>query len=223
MGIPAFRIGLKGWCASDVAEKHPDEAKLPAPLRRRVTPLGRRTLAAALALQPGADTRFIFSSRHGEYSRTASMLRSLAELGSVSPADFSLSVHHALAGLLSIATGSRKGHTALAAGDDTFGYGLIEASMCLAENPDEPVLVVHYDEPLPEIYSELEPQSVPASVVAMLLGAAQGQDDIEIEAIPPAPGASVSALSAEFAAFLRSNEREGSAKGERFTWVWRRA
>jgi len=34
----------------------------------------------------------------------------------VSPAEFTLSVHHALVGLLSIAQSNRRGHTALAAG-----------------------------------------------------------------------------------------------------------
>jgi hypothetical protein len=43
-----------------------------------------------MGIAPDVKTRFVFSSRHGEYARTFSMLRSLAAEGTVSPADFSI-------------------------------------------------------------------------------------------------------------------------------------
>jgi len=49
--------------------------------------------------------------------------------------DFSLGVHNALAGLLSVSTRNHGGHTALAAGIDSFGFGLMEAAVCLLERP----------------------------------------------------------------------------------------
>lgn len=220
----AFRIGVRDWRAFVGTSSQPGEQALPASVRRRVTPTGRRALAAAWPLAAGQPARFIFSSRHGEYSRTFSMLQMLAGEDAVSPADFSMSVHNALAGLMSIATGNRKGHTALAAGRDTFGYGLIEAAACLAEKPDEPVLLVHYDDPLPEAYGKFADDGDGAVVVALLLQAPQGAGDLEVDAsqktvdTPEQPGD----LAAAFVAFLHSHDSEGTARGERLNWRWRR-
>ena len=220
--MQVFRISVKDWRAFVGTPSQPGEQALPASVRRRVTPTGRRALAAAWPLAAGQPARFIFSSRHGEYSRTFSMLQMLAREDAVSPADFSMSVHNALAGLLSIATGNRQGHTALAAGRDTFGYGLIEAAACLAEKPDDNVLLVHHDEPLPEAYDKVADDVDRAIVVALLLQAPQGVGDLEVEAIhkeiaiPEQPGD----LAAAFVAFLHSHDSEGTACGERLNWRW---
>ena len=123
---------------------------LPPSLRRRITPLGRRALAAAWAVLAGRAQmpHLVLSSRHGEYVRTLALLDALESSGEVSPAEFSLAVHHGLAGLLSIATGNRLAHTAVAAGEDSFGYGCLEAAAQLAEVAER-VLLLHFDEPLP--------------------------------------------------------------------------
>ena len=103
-------------------------------LRRRATPLGQKIIGSALALESAVrDGRYVFASRHGEMSRTIRVLSDMAAGDPPSPAEFSMCVHHGLAGLLSIHAGNRKGHTALAAGADSFGYGLLEAAACLAE------------------------------------------------------------------------------------------
>lgn len=145
---------------------------LPALLRRRVTAIGRRALETAWAITAGlggSAPRIILSSRHGEYSRTMDLLRSLAESGEASPAEFSLAVHHGLAGLLSIATGNRAGHTAIAAGADTLGAALQEAAGCLAEG-DSGVLLMHFDEPLPTEYDLVGGGAEPRLALALLLG-----------------------------------------------------
>ena len=96
-------------------------AQLPSSLRRRVTPIGQAGFAAAHVL--GADSRharIVFCSRHGEFSRTLALLQALAADEPLSPADFSLSVHNALLGLLSIAWKNSAGHSSIAAGPDSF-------------------------------------------------------------------------------------------------------
>ena len=87
----------------------------------------------------------MIASRHGEYDRTTAILTSLADRESVSPAEFSMSVHHGLAGLLSIHAGNKRGHVAVAAGADTFCFGLVEAALALADEPEIPVLLIYYD------------------------------------------------------------------------------
>ena len=99
---------------SDAAGTPPSDP-VPLLLRRRVSAIGQQALRAAWGLPAAAEARLIFASRHGEFSRTLSILDALANDQPVSPADFTLSVHHALAGLLSIAQRNRLGHTAIAA------------------------------------------------------------------------------------------------------------
>ena len=103
--------------ALEAAEDH-SQATLPPLLRRRVTALGKMAFKAAFDLSALEPARFIFCSRHGEFQRTLSILTTLATGEAVSPAEFSLSVHNALAGLLSIAQHNTGGHTAIAAGAD---------------------------------------------------------------------------------------------------------
>jgi len=117
----------------------------PTILKRRVSPLGREALLAAFGLPDVGASRFVLSSRHGEFGRTQALLSALADGEPLSPADFSLSVHHGLIGLLSIATGNRLGHTAVAAGRESFAYGLLEAAAAATERPGQPMALVHFD------------------------------------------------------------------------------
>ncbi len=102
-------------------------------LRRRVSPLGQHALRAVWGLPESETARLVFASRHGEFGRTLSILDALVSDEGVSPADFTLSVHHALAGLLSIVRKNRQGHTAVAAGSESFFFGLLDALLCLNE------------------------------------------------------------------------------------------
>ncbi len=175
MRPPPFSFHVKTWAAwssereadadwlawangapTVMPQEQPAAAKAPQLLRRRVSGLGQKALQAAWGSPASSSARFVFSSRHGEFSRTLSLMDALAREDQVSPADFSLSVHHALAGLLSIATGNRRGHTAIAAGKESFFYGLLEALGCLAETPECPVVLVHYDERLPAPFDHFD-------------------------------------------------------------------
>jgi hypothetical protein len=223
--MAALTFCVENWAAWRAAPDTTDTnvTELPASLRRRVGSLGRHALAAAWKVMPTPAPRFVFSSRHGEYDRTLRLLESLIAEGDVSPADFSLSVHHGLAGLLSIATGNREGHTAIAAGPDSFGYGLLDAAACAAETPDVPVLLLHYDEPLPDLYRDVirhdEPQ---AMAVALALRAHGEGTTLSIETEPATDDRLAAGLAETFLDFLRSADREASATGGRMTWRWAR-
>jgi hypothetical protein len=201
----------------------PETAPLPLLLRRRVGALGRHALAAAWRVMPKGSPRFVFSSRHGEYDRTLRLLEALIGDGDVSPAEFGLSVHHALAGLLSIAKANRQGHTAIAAGPDSFGYGLLEAAACLADNPSEPVLLVHYDEPLPAPYDEVVADEEGPIALALALCADGEGMRLSIEVEPREGDSAPNNLALNFADFLTSQQSERATPGGRVTWRWRRA
>jgi hypothetical protein len=200
-------------------------ARPPVPLllRRRVSPIGQAALHAAWALPQVEHARFIFASRHGEFDRTLTMLEQLAAEDGPSPADFSLGVHNALAGLLSVSTQNRRGHIALAAGVDSFGFGLIEAAACLLERPEEPVMLVYYDAGLPPGYPDTVPACAEATLALalVLVPPPQATRLVMMTATPVAATELGEAAATVFLRFLRTIVPEASATGECMNWTWR--
>jgi Beta-ketoacyl synthase, N-terminal domain len=199
-------------------------ARLPIPilLRRRVGPIGQAALRAAWALPRVEHARFVFASRHGEFDRTLTMLEQVATEDGPSPADFSLGVHNALAGLLSVATRNHGGHTALAAGLDSFGFGLMEAAVCLFERPEEPVILVYYDAALPQGYPDTVPAcaEAPLALALMLVQPCQAPRRVAMAATPIAGAVPGEAAAEVFLRFLRTSASQASATGERMRWDW---
>lgn len=213
----------------DAGESPPrQEANVPTLLRRRVSAIGQLALRAGFQIVGAEQARFILCSRHGEFDRTVSLLRSIATREPLSPADFSLSVHNALAGLLSIATKNMHGHTAIAAGQDSFGYGMLEAALCLASAQEEKVLVIYFDAPLPELYAAIDDDSAAPVALAVLMGPERGaHDDIVMSFAPPdpddAPPLPADRDSGEILDFLRAQRNELHIRGPQMTWRWARA
>jgi hypothetical protein len=189
-------------------------------LRRRVSPLGQQALRLAWGMPETAEAQLIFASRHGEFARTLSILEQVVDGAGASPADFTLSVHHALAGLLSIAKGNRGGHAAVAAGDETLPCGLLEAALAANEHPSSPVVLVYYDEPLPSPYDELaDPEQETMALVITLSSAGPGTA-IRLTAHPagdaPCP---LTRPGETFLAFLIDDEiQTATMAGLRQTW-----
>ncbi|CAO3424059.1 hypothetical protein [Azospirillum doebereinerae] len=230
----AWSAWAKGVADGDVANATGDAnaapAALPMILRRRATPLGQKLIGAALACGDAARAaRYVLASRHGEMTRTVGILDTLTQGELPSPAEFSMSVHHGLAGLLSIHTGNRAGHTALAAGADSFGFGLLEAALSLHERPEEPVLLLYGDAPLPDGYAafdgEEERRALPLALAVALGPAGAGADTITVGTAPrtdvDAQGPSAS-TALDFLRFLLSGAASATSAGTRRTWAWHR-
>jgi hypothetical protein len=220
--------GFRGLPTPAGAPEWPDSAPIPMMLRRRASPLAQQAIAAALGCGAESD-RYIFASRHGEMGRTVGILRSLADEAPLSPAEFSMSVHHAIAGLLSIHTGNREGHTAVAAGIDSFAFGFLEALSVVATEPDASVLLVYCDTPLPEEYAELAPAGEAEYPLVLALRLAPPADDAPVYAFDqhPAQGGSdrtigTSQAPLDFLRFLLSDARSARSAGARMDWQWRR-
>ena len=218
----AWRAWASGIPAPEPIHKH-DIKTIPPSLRRRVSPLGQAALRCAWGLEGAADARIVMASRHGEFGRTLSILDALASGDGISPADFTLSVHHALVGLLSIAQQNHRGHTAVAAGPDSFGFGFLEAVSCLSEKPSKSVLFVYYDEPLPAPYADFdEAPSEPLALAICLAVTGDGERfTLEIASSPTeAPSLLPGAL--DVIAFLLSDASTATIRGESVQWQWRR-
>lgn len=206
---------------------------IPLLLRRRISPLGQQALKAAWSLSASATARMVFCSRHGEFSRTLSILDAIANHTEVSPADFTLSVHNALMGLLSIVRNNRHGHIAVAAGEESFGFGMMEALACLVERPEEPVLLVYFDEPLPLPFTGFVPHASGPIVLALTLTTNGGttnegtshQGESVTLTTSPASGVLTGpdSFASTFLHFLSGTAPAASVAGEQLVWHWRRA
>jgi hypothetical protein len=125
---------------------------MPPMLRRRAGFLGKMALEVAYrCLGQRIDVPTVFSSRHGEASRSVDLLLDLAKDVPLSPTSFGLSVHNATGGLFSIARGDHASNIALSAGRSSVEHAVIEACGLLAEG-EPAVLLVVYDCPLPTPY-----------------------------------------------------------------------
>ncbi len=224
----ATRAAWRTWAGTPAVPG--DEEPLPAlpmMLRRRTSPVGQKLIAAALACGDAAHTaRYVLASGHGELWRTVGIIDSLTQGELPSPAEFSLSVHHGLAGLLSIHTGNRRGHTALAAGLDSFGFGLLEAAAGIAENPAEPVLLLYGDAPIPEEYAPFRTdadRALPLAVAIALGRAEEGGDTVLLDSAPAAGERASDSTALDFLRFLLSGAPSATSAGMRLDWAWRRA
>jgi hypothetical protein len=220
------------WCAwagtANEGDGATKSADLPMLLRRRLSPFGQRLVGAISACATGLPpARYVLSTRHGELARALATLDAIEADGLPSPTDFSMSIHHALLGMLSIHAGNRLGHTALSAGWDSFANGLLEAATCIAERPDEPVILVHADDRLPQGYDafrEADDAALPL-VVAIALGRPGGTSSNDVTLEPASAMAErppAACMATDFLRFLLSDAPCARAIGRRTQWIWRR-
>lgn len=202
----------------------PDISAVPAMQRRRMSSLSKMAFATAFACSGALPVKpiCIFASRHGELKRTVKIIEGLVRLEDVSPADFSLSVFNTALGLYSIFMQNKEPSTMVVGGEDTFGSALIEARTWLGRFPETPVLLVYFDEPLPEPLSSMEdPPGSPFSVA--LLFSAAGKPNVRVD-FTHSNGAPRNRRNPglEFLKFWLSGKPEGTVVTERTRWRWSR-
>lgn len=173
-----------GGCLPDAdvagAMSTPALEAMPAMLRRRASAAGKLALEVVyqcLATPdsiPASDTPVVFASRHGECARSVELLDQLAHHNPLSPTAFSLSVHNASAGLLSIARGDRSNNLALAAGASSIEHATIEACGLLADGAQQ-VILVAFDYPVPAAFAVYQDSPEQALAWAWLMQAPQPQ------------------------------------------------
>ncbi|MEE9412030.1 MAG: beta-ketoacyl synthase chain length factor [Methylococcales bacterium] len=147
----------------------PDLSFLPLMQRRRLTPLARAAVAVAWnCWQPGDQIPTIFCSTHGETTRCFNILSVLADNQDVSPTQFTLSVHSGVAAVFSILTENQTAYIAMAPSEDNHTNALLEAYGLICEQNSE-ILVVFYDQPIPDIYRSTTASPSIISVLALRL------------------------------------------------------
>lgn len=139
-------------------------------LRRRLSLLAKMALKVAHdCVHDLPAVRLVYASRHGELTRTTSMLDDLAAGESISPIAFSMAVLNSSAGMFSILRHDTTPSTAISASSESFGNGLLEAYMQLIDDPKRPVLLVYADEPAPIVYGPIEPNDSGSHSIGILL------------------------------------------------------
>ena len=161
-----------------------------------------------------------FFSRHGESHYYFDMLHDLAKPQEISPNCFSLSVHNAIAGLYSLCSETRAACVAFASGGDDF-YGMfLEVAGMLMENACDRVLLVCYDQPLPEAYRRYVVGPDRTLALGMRLSAASSAGTkIELTrtaaTVKPDTGCQLQAFCE---AMLRGERRSEVSTGRRWQW-----
>ena len=203
-------------------ELTPVPANLIKPMaRRRMSSLSKLALQAALQLSAEQSIDYIvFSSRHGELTRTVKLIEDIMSGEDASPMAFSQSVHNTAAGLFTISTDRATPVTSIAAVESTVHHALIEAAIYLQENPDHRVLLVDFDEPLLAPYPRNEQQVSQGVAFAALLSKGdqyQVSWSKNTETIAPLLPQSFALID-----YLLNNEKQVTITDNRFCWKWTR-
>ena len=130
--------------------------KIPAMQRRRLSRLAKLALNSAMQTLATQHADYIvWVSQYGDEAKTLNILADVLSEQTPSPTQFSTSVHNAISGLYSILCQDATPATSLAG---SWNDGLIEAYAWLKTRPEaRQVLLVYYDEALPDIYAEHQP------------------------------------------------------------------
>lgn len=196
----------------------PDASAVPAMLRRRLNTLGRGAISQMLKLLPeDEELPMVYCSQHGDIERTLSVLLDLAKDGSVSPKNFSLAVHNAICGVLSIHSGLKGPINAIAAGEQALVPFLLEAAGTLLDY--EQVLCIMCDVPLPEVYRTEQSLPQTAYAACFLLGRDKGQQ-IEIQVMNDNADSAPTMSALQLVQFLSSTDSD-EAKAMHNTQAWR--
>lgn len=129
---------------------------IPAMQRRRLSRLAKLALNSAMQTLDTHNVDYIvWVSQYGDEAKTLNILADVLREQTPSPTQFSTSVHNAISGLYSILCQDATPATSLAG---SWNDGLIEAYAWLKTRPEaRQVLLVYYDEALPDIYAEHQP------------------------------------------------------------------
>jgi hypothetical protein len=165
---------------------------IPAMLRRRAARLGRAACETMCGLSLTTNENpIIFCSRHGELSRSLTLLEQLADEGAVSPQEFGMAVHNAVAGLYSIAKKDHAPITALASENALVLSGLQESLAQLADGTIDSLMLVVCDEPVPTLFKPFIDEEPCCLAVACELSRGDDYTLAFSDAAAPAPDTSI--------------------------------
>lgn len=179
----SFKVSdWSGWTTAEippslssvVASSPPNVSHIPALLRRRLNSMGKACAATLYPhLENHENTPIVFCSRHGDIDRTLGVLIDLTDDEPVSPMHFSLTVHNAITGIISIHHQVTGNISSIAATRGAIVPVLLEAIGQLNDNCHQ-VHCLICDFPLPEIYQDAETPAIAPFTVSFTVTAGTG-------------------------------------------------
>jgi hypothetical protein len=239
-GLSEFVVGLDSWhCwASGIGEGQDWQSWIdgttspipgdPPPLddikpihRRRLNTVARGAFyCAKRSLRGRRPTATVFCSAHGEGARAAGLLESIAKGEALSPNAFSLSVHNAVAGLFGIFHQDRAPSISIAAGIEGVGAAFLEGWCRLQESGDGEVLVVLYDDQMPDLFA-VHDDAPPVPIAASFLLSANAGTRYRLVRTAESGGCTPHwAQIRELANFLQHGSGHLILQSQRARWTW---
>ena len=167
-----MRVQVEGWDMWRASDAGDGPARpvgsIPASTRRRLNNFGR-SAGGLVADKIDGNPLIVFASRYGDAARSVGILEEIAKGDEISPMHFSLSVHNAVCGILSIAWKLDEMQSVIAAGEDTFVMGITESLSLLNAYPDRQVLFMYVEYPLPDVFAAFGEPVMQAEAFALLL------------------------------------------------------
>ena len=194
---------------------------VPGKMRRRMSLLSKLVLQASLLLSSRHDIDYgIFVSRHGELQRTYKLLNEILSGDEASPIAFSQSVHNTASGLFTIADRNPLPVTSLAACQDSFHQGLAEAFARLSVAVPQKILLVCFDDVVPEVYDSFADELSSCYVLGLVL---ESGDGWVVETAEPGIASKEFALpqALQFAKSYFLGRKNFIIKGSRQNWEWK--
>ncbi|NMM80862.1 hypothetical protein B2J86_07940 [Acidovorax sp. SRB_14] len=163
-----------------------DLPRVPSMSRRRLGRLAKMAVSVAddvLEQAQSADIPVVWASRYGDADKSLALLQSQAVQEPMSPAAFGLSVHNGIGAQHSILRGMHANAVCVASSHCAPEAGVVEAMGLLHEGAPE-ILLVCYDEPLPQTYSQFHDQpSAPFAWAALLTCCVSGVPGFSLQAM----------------------------------------
>ncbi len=139
----------KDFLSKNITFSQP-ESIVPKSFLRRSSVLTKQVLSLSDFVFSSKPNFIVFATRHGELSRTLSLLYAIAEHSELSPTQFSQSVHSTAAGVLTIANKQPIPFTTVCAGQQTIVMAMVEAVSHLRNFPQQEVCIIFADEAVPK-------------------------------------------------------------------------
>jgi hypothetical protein len=216
-------LWLEHWQRPDAqpTEGSPPADHVPPIQRRRASRLSKMALSTALKVTAGEAVDYsIFCSQHGEIVRTRDILSSISAGVEMSPTAFAQSVHNTSSGIFTILESSNAPSMSLSSGASTFACGWLEAQAWLASHPGDRVLLVDFDEIVPDEYRGFSVLDDCDHALALILSCAE-DGGIGMGAAPRIEETRLP-LGPQFLAWLQSKDATLALAAERQGWQWER-
>ena len=193
---------------------------VPPNMRRRMSLSCKLALQTALYLSSKHKLDYgVFVSRHGELPRTCKLINEILSGEEASPIAFSQSVHNTASGLFTIASRNNIPVTSLAAGRDSFQQGIVEAYARLNSASSNKLLLVSFDDVVPEVYSQfVDEEQLPYALGLVL----EKGNDWTVESADKA-GCDEEGVMPQALHFLKhfiNKKSSFTVTGTRHDWTW---